>query len=65
MPDKDWRTDNWGGAHRQMYDKNYYHAPRTSREAGFYYGPERGPVKHLYWGLALAVVIIMGLIFIG
>ena len=63
MKDNDWRTDNWGGAHRWMYDKNYYHAPRTSREAGFYYNPNY--VKKISpWTLIVAIAVLSLLLFI-
>ena len=35
MPEKDWRTDNWGGYHDYNRDPRQYHYPRSTKEIGW------------------------------
>lgn len=58
MENKDWRTDNWAG-HRDYNSSHYSKFPRSAKEAGFYYGPEKKEPNVMF------IICIMLIIFVG
>ena len=69
MPEKDWRTDNWGGYHDYNRDPNYYRFPRTMKEAGWHgpyehYNPKKGDSIR-WWLLVFFIVLFFWLTNLG
>lgn len=67
MPEKDWRTDNWGGhkpVHYRHNDPNLYF-PRTTKEIGWgNYEPSftghKKPVERInWWGVGFFVLLFL------
>jgi hypothetical protein len=61
MINKDSRTDNWAGRRDPTSNPNNFRFPRSAREAGFYYGPDKdddGPVWPMYAALAIIVGVL-------
>ena len=59
MMNKDWRTDNWAG-YRDYNSSKFHSFPRSAREAGFYYGPEK---EESIWPSIIGLAIVIGLLY--
>lgn len=60
MGNKDSRTDNWAG-HRDYNTRHYGSFPRSAKEAGFYYGPEKKEPNVMFY-ICIMLIIIVGCI---
>ena len=62
MPEKDRRTDNWGGYHDYNRDPRQYHFPRTTKEIGWGdYQPQLDKIdvsKGINWWMVAFFVLL-------
>ena len=64
MGNKDSRTDNWAGY--TDYNRSSYHSfPRTAREAGFYYGPEKKQPNTMFYICIMLIIILGSIAWVG
>lgn len=57
MGNKDSRTDNWAG-YRDYNSRSYSSFPRSAKEAGFYYGPEKKEPNMMFWIIIMFILVL-------
>lgn len=68
MPEKDWRTDNWGGYHDYNRDPRQYHFPHTAKEIGWSYpdkSVETSDFPSMTTLVVVAVIVVVLLFLIA
>ena len=58
MRSNDPRTDNWAG-HTDYNSRHHSSFPRSAKEAGFYYGPEKKE-PNMIFVIILMLIIVLG-----